>query len=109
MRALVLAVCGSPRAQFVPRSETTAVQRGLAAAVLAFAIVGMHYTAMYGVRVLPGPVANVGSGGVDSLVLAVAVAAGTLFILLLALIAAVSEQARETVAVAIAGKTEAEA
>jgi NO-binding membrane sensor protein with MHYT domain/nitrogen-specific signal transduction histidine kinase len=107
--AFAVAVSASTSALFVARSETTAMQRVLAAAVLAFAIVGMHYTAMYGVRVLPGPVANVGSGGVDSLVLAVAVAAGTLFILLLALIAAVSEQARETVAVAIAGKTEAEA
>jgi len=107
--AFAVAVSASTSALFVARSETTATQRVLAAAVLAFAIVGMHYTAMYGVRVLPGPVANVGSGGVDSLVLAVAVAAGTLFILLVALIAAVSEQARETVAVAIAGKTEAEA
>jgi NO-binding membrane sensor protein with MHYT domain/nitrogen-specific signal transduction histidine kinase len=107
--AFVVAVSASTSALFVARSETTALQRVLAAAVLAFAIVGMHYTAMYGVRVLPGPAASVGSGGVDSLVLAVAVAAGTLFILLLALIAAVSEQARESVAVAIAGKTEAEA
>jgi NO-binding membrane sensor protein with MHYT domain/nitrogen-specific signal transduction histidine kinase len=107
--AFVVAVSASTSALFVARSETTALQRVLAAAVLAFAIVGMHYTAMYGVRVLPGPVANVGSGGVDALVLAVAVAAGTLFILLLALIAAVSEQARESVAVAMAGKTEAEA
>ena len=107
--AFAVAVSASTSALFVARSETTATQRVLAAAVLAFAIVGMHYTAMYGVRVLPGPVANVSPGGVDSLVLAVAVAAGTLFILLVALIAAVSEQARETVAVAIAGKTEAEA
>jgi NO-binding membrane sensor protein with MHYT domain/nitrogen-specific signal transduction histidine kinase len=107
--AFVVAVSASISALFVARSETTAEQRILAAAVLAFAIVGMHYTAMYGVRVLPGPVVNIDAGGVDSLVLAVAVAAGTLFILLLALIAAVSEQARETVASAIAGKTEAEA
>ena len=107
--AFIVAVSASTSALFVARTETTTPQRILAAAVLAFAIVGMHYTAMYGVRVLPGPVSNVGSGGVDSLVLAVAVAAGTLFILLLALIAALSEQARESVAVAIAGKTEAEA
>jgi len=107
--AFLVAVSASTSALFVARRETTMPQRVLAAAVLAFAIVGMHYTAMYGVRVLPGPVSNVGTGGVDSLVLAVAVAAGTLFILLLALIAAVSEQARESLAVAVAGKTEAEA
>jgi NO-binding membrane sensor protein with MHYT domain/nitrogen-specific signal transduction histidine kinase len=107
--AFMVAVSASTSALFVARSETTAFQRVLAAAVLAFAIVGMHYTAMFGVRVLPGPVSHVGAGGVDSLVLAVAVATGTLFILLLALIAAVSEQARESVAVALAKKTEAEA
>jgi NO-binding membrane sensor protein with MHYT domain/nitrogen-specific signal transduction histidine kinase/CheY-like chemotaxis protein len=107
--AFLVAVSASTSALFVARTETTAPQRVLAAAVLAFAIVGMHYTAMYGVRVLPGPVSQVGAGGVDSLVLAVAVATGTLFILLLALIAAVSEQARESVAVALAEKTEAEA
>jgi len=107
--AFLVAVTASTSALFVARSKTTPLQRVLAAAVLAFAIVGMHYTAMFGVRVLPGPVTSSGSGGVDSLVLAVAVAAGTLFILLLALIAAVSEQARESVAVAVAEKTEAEA
>jgi len=107
--AFLVAVSASTSALFVARTETTALQRVLAAAVLAFAIVGMHYTAMYGVHVLPGSVLRNESGGVDSLVLAVAVAAGTLFILLLALIAAVSEQARESVAVAVAEKTEAEA
>jgi NO-binding membrane sensor protein with MHYT domain/nitrogen-specific signal transduction histidine kinase len=118
--SFVVAVSASTSALFVARSETTSPQRVLAAAVLAFAIVGMHYTAMYGVRVLPGPVSNVGSGGMDSLVLAVAVAAGTLFILLLALLAAISdrrfvaaalteEQSRERVAIALAEKSEAEA
>lgn len=118
--SFVVAVTASTGALFVARSETTSPQRVLAAAVLAFAIVGMHYTAMYGVRVLPGPVSNEGSGGIDSLVLAVAVAAGTLFILLLALIAAISdrrfvaaalteEQSRERVATALAEKSEAEA
>ena len=118
--SFVVAVSASTSALFVARSDTTPPQRVLAAAVLAFAIVGMHYTAMYGVRVLPGPVSNIGSGGVDSLVLAIAVAAGTLFILLLALIAAISdrrfvaaalteEQARQRVATALAEKSEAEA
>ena len=118
--SFVVAVSASTSALFVARSETTPPQRVLAAAVLAFAIVGMHYTAMFGVRVLPGPLSDVGSGGVDSLVLAIAVAAGTLFILLLALIAAISdrrfvaaalteEQSKERVAAALAEKSEAEA
>jgi NO-binding membrane sensor protein with MHYT domain/nitrogen-specific signal transduction histidine kinase len=118
--SFVVAVSASTSALFVARSETTPLQRVLAAAVLAFAIVGMHYTAMFGVRALPGPSSDVGSGGIDSLVLAIAVAAGTLFILLLALIAAISDrrfvaaalteqQAKERVATALAEKSEAEA
>ena len=66
--AFVVAVSASTGALFVARSDTTSPQRVLAAAVLAFAIVGMHYTAMFGVRVLPGPVSNIGSGGMDSMV-----------------------------------------
>ena len=52
--SFVVAVTASTSALFVARSETTSPQRVLAAAVLAFAIVGMHYTAMYGVRVVAG-------------------------------------------------------
>jgi PAS domain S-box-containing protein len=104
--SFVVAVTASTSALFVARSETTPPQRVLAAAVLAFAIVGMHYTAMFGVRVLPGPVSNIGSGGIDSLVLAVAVAAGTLFILLLALIAAISDSRFEAAAVREASRSE---
>ena len=104
--AFVVAVSASTSALFVARSDTTSPQRVLAAAVLAFAIVGMHYTAMFGVRVLPGPVSNVGSGGVDSLALAIAVATGTLFILLLALIAAISDRRFEIAAVREASRSE---
>lgn len=104
--AFLVAVTASTGALFVARTDTTAPQRIFAAAVLAFAIVGMHYTAMNGVRVLPGPVSEVGSGGVDSLALAIAVAAGTLFILLLALIAALSDRRFEAVAVREASRTE---
>src|SRR4051794_8660121 len=56
--AFLVAVTASTSALFVARSKTTAEQRILAAAVLAFAIVGMHYTAMFGVRVLPASVSN---------------------------------------------------
>jgi PAS domain S-box-containing protein len=104
--AFAVAVSASTSALFVARSDTTALQRVLAAAVLAFAIVGMHYTAMYGVRVLPGPITTVGSGGIDSVVLAIAVAAGTLFILLLALIAAISDRRFEVAAVREASRSE---
>ena len=104
--AFAVAVSASTGALFVARSDTTSPQRVFAAAVLAFAIVGMHYTAMFGVRVLPGPVADIAPGGVDSLALAIAIAAGTLFILLLALIAAVSDRRFEVAAVREASRSE---
>jgi PAS domain S-box-containing protein len=106
--AFVVAVTASIGALLVARRDTTVLQRMLAAAVLASAIVGMHYTAMAGVRI--GQV--VGQGGVDSgidpLLLAIAVATGTLVILLLALIAAVSDRRYEALAVREASRTEAQ-
>ncbi len=104
--AFVVAVTASTGALFVARRDTTALQRVLAAGVLAFAIVGMHYTAMYGVRIVSGPAAQVVLDGVDSMVLATAVATGTLFILLLALIAASSDRKFEAVAVREASRSE---
>jgi PAS domain S-box-containing protein len=104
--AFIVAVTASTGALFVARSDTTAPQRVLSAAVLAFAIVGMHYTAMYGVRIVAIHGANIGSGGLDSMVLAVAVGTGTLFILLLALIAASSDRRFEAVAVREASRSE---
>jgi PAS domain S-box-containing protein len=104
--AFVVAVTASTGALFVARSETTPVQRVLAAAVLAFAIVGMHYTAMYGVRVVSETAPSMASGGLDTMVLAVAVSAGTLFILLLALIAASSDRRFEAIAVREASRSE---
>jgi PAS domain S-box-containing protein len=104
--AFVVAVTASTGALFVARSDTTALQRVLAAAVLAFAIVGMHYTAMYGVRIVSGPEPQAVLDGLDSMVLAIAVATGTLFILLLALIAASSDRRFEAVAVREASRSE---
>jgi PAS domain S-box-containing protein len=104
--AFVVAVTASTGALLVARSETTPAQRVLAAAVLAFAIVGMHYTAMYGVRIVSATAPNVGAGGLDSMVLAVAVGTGTLFILLLALIAASSDRRFEAIGVREASRSE---
>jgi PAS domain S-box-containing protein len=104
--AFIVAVTASTGALFVARSDTTALQRVLTAAVLAFAIVGMHYTAMYGVRIVAMHDTNIGSGGLDSMVLAVSVGTGTLFILLLALIAASSDRRFEAVAVREASRSE---
>jgi PAS domain S-box-containing protein len=104
--AFIVAVTASTGALFVARRDTTPLQRVLAAGVLAFAIVGMHYTAMYGVRIVSGPATHTVLDGVDSMVLAIAVATGTLFILLLALIAASSDRRFEAVAVREASRSE---
>ncbi len=104
--SFVVAVSASTGALFVARTETTSLQRVFAAAVLAFAIVGMHYTAMYGVRIASGPAPQAVLDGFDSMVLAIAVATGTLFILLLALIAASSDRRFEAIAVREASRSE---
>ena len=104
--SFVVAVTASTGALFVARTDTTPLQRVFAAAVLAFAIVGMHYTAMYGVRIASGPAPQVVLDGFDSMVLAIAVATGTLFILLLALIAASSDRRFEAIAVREASRSE---
>ncbi|MGH8189513.1 MAG: MHYT domain-containing protein, partial [Steroidobacteraceae bacterium] len=103
--SFVVAVTASTSALIVARRETTVAQRVFAAAVLAFAIVGMHFTAMAGVRVMPGSEPNIATG-VEDLGLAMAIAAGTLFILLLALIAALSDRRFEALAVREASRSE---
>ena len=92
--AFLVAVLASTSALLVAVRERTLVQRLIAAVVLGFAIVGMHFTAMAGVRVLPGtsPTDLPPAGGIDSIALATAVASGTLFVLFLALIAALSDR-----------------
>jgi PAS domain S-box-containing protein len=97
--AFLVAVTASTSALIVAIRERTFWQRASAAVVLGFAIVGMHYTAMAGVRLVPGATHTVlAHSGIDSLALAIGVAGGTLFILLLALIAALSDQRFEAVA-----------
>ena len=104
--AFIVAVSASTGALMMATKETTASQRALGAVVLGFAIVGMHYTAMFGVRILPQTVHHVESAGVDSLVLAVAIAAGTCFILLLTLIASLSDRRVEAIALREALRSE---
>jgi len=99
--AFVVAVLASTSALLVAIRERTFVQRLAAAVVLGFAIVGMHFTGMAGVRILlPGAAMAMGTAhnGIDSIALATAVASGTLFILFLALIAALSDRRFEAMA-----------
>ncbi|HEY0683821.1 MAG TPA: MHYT domain-containing protein [Steroidobacter sp.] len=97
--AFLVAVSASTGALLVARRERTFVQRASAALVLGFAIVGMHYTAMAGVRVTSGEArVDFIPTGIDSIALAIVVTGGTLFILLLSLIAALSDRRFEMVA-----------
>jgi len=98
--AFLVAVLASTSALLVAIRERTLAQRAAAAVVLGSAIVGMHFTAMAGVRVAAGPVGAefLPTGEIDTVALAIAVAGGTLFILLLALIAALSDRRFEALA-----------
>lgn len=97
--AFFVAVAASAGGLRVAMGETTIAQRILAALVLGFAIVGMHYTAMLGVHISADPSSQLRAIGIDPFVLAIGVAAGTLFILMLALIAALSDRRFEAIAV----------
>jgi signal transduction histidine kinase/ActR/RegA family two-component response regulator len=97
--AFLVAVFASTSALLVAIRERTFLQRLIAALVLGFAIVGMHFTAMAGVRIVPGSATiSVADTGIDEIALAAAVASGTLFILFLALIAALSDRRFEALA-----------
>jgi PAS domain S-box-containing protein len=104
--AFVIAVSASTGALIVAMRETTLTQRLLAAVALGFAIVGMHYTAIFGVRINADVSPHAEVIGIEPFVLAIAVAAGTLFILLLALIAAMSDRRFEAAAVREALRSE---
>ena len=97
--ACAVAITASTSALVVARGERTLLQRVLAAIVLGFAIVGMHYTAMLGVRLIPSTEAQrIVDSGLDSVTLAIALAGGTALILFLALIAALSDRRFEALA-----------
>lgn len=104
--AFLVAVTASTGALIAAMRERTFAQRALAAIVLGFAIVGMHYTAMFGVRLLPGATAAAVHGGIDSITLAFGIAGGTFFILFLSLIAALSDRRFEALAAREASRSE---
>lgn len=96
--AFLVAVSASTGALAMAAKKTTGAQRVLGACALGFAIVGMHYSAMLGVQIDAGTIRNIEPAGVDSIVLAIGVAAGTFFILLLTLIAALHDRRVEALA-----------
>lgn len=104
--AFVVAVTASTGALMAAMRERTFPQRALAAIVLGFAIVGMHYTAMFGLRLAATTPVGEAQGGIDSVVLAFGIAGGTFFILFLALIAALSDRRFEALAALESSRSE---
>ncbi|MDO9338063.1 MAG: MHYT domain-containing protein [Caulobacter sp.] len=90
--SLVVAIAASTAALVAARRDRSAVWRAGAALVLGLAIAGMHYTAMAALRLTPLPGAETPAPGAPPLVMAVAVAAGTILILILALGAALYDR-----------------
>jgi PAS domain S-box-containing protein len=105
--SFLVAVLASTGSLLVARRERTFAQRAAAAVVLGAAIVGMHFTAIAGVRVIDGAAASdFAPSGIDSIALAIAVTSGTLLILMLALIAALSDRRFEALAASEASRSE---
>lgn len=104
--AFVVAVSASTGALMMAAKDTTGAQRALGACALGFAIVGMHYSAMLGVQIDPSSRHDLAPAGIDSIVLAIGVAAGTFFILLLTLIAALHDRRVEALALQAALQSE---
>jgi NO-binding membrane sensor protein with MHYT domain/two-component sensor histidine kinase len=93
--SLVIAVAASIAALVAAGRDRSAPWRVGAAVSLGLAIVGMHYTAMAALDLEVAGSGHMGHGsvgGTPPFVLAVAVAAGTLMILLLALLASLHDQ-----------------
>jgi signal transduction histidine kinase/NO-binding membrane sensor protein with MHYT domain/ActR/RegA family two-component response regulator len=105
--AFAVAITASGGALVAARGERTFLQRALAAIVLGFAIVGMHYVAMLGVRLTSSSAAQPAiDSGIDPFTLAIGVAGGTMLILFLALIAALSDRRFEALAAREAQRSE---
>ncbi len=104
--AFLIAVSASTGALAMASKETTGAQRALGACALGFAIVGMHYSAMLGVHIEAATIRDIEPSGIGAIVLAIGVAAGTFFILLLTLIAALHDRRVEALALQAALRTE---
>ena len=89
--SLLIAVVASTAALFAARRERSRSWRALAALILGFAIAGMHYTAMAALRLTSDPHAAMAPGA-PPFVLGAGVAAGTLLVLFLALLASLYDQ-----------------
>ncbi|MFY0733714.1 MHYT domain-containing protein [Aurantimonas sp. NFXS3] len=90
--SLVIAIAASTAALFAADRERAFSWRMIAAFTLGAAIVGMHYTAMAALELIPTDEVRMEPSGAPPYMLAVSVAGGTLVILLLALLASLYDQ-----------------
>jgi len=90
--SLLIAVAAATAALFAARRERGFGWRVIAAVVLGFAIVGMHYTAMAGLELTVVEGGSPPLPGAPPMILGVSVAGGTLTVLFLALLASLYDQ-----------------
>jgi NO-binding membrane sensor protein with MHYT domain/two-component sensor histidine kinase len=101
--SFVVAIGAATAALVVAGLDRSSLWRAGAATALGLAIVGMHYVAMAALRLTPLSGAGEAAPGAPPVVLAVAVAAGTFMILILALGAALHDQRASVLAALDAG------
>jgi PAS domain S-box-containing protein len=97
-------VTASTAALDAARRERSMPWRAAAAGLLGAAIVGMHFTAMAALRLVPGEVHTLEPAGVRPLILAFAVASGALVILFLALAASLYDRRLDVLSALDAGR-----
>ncbi len=102
LSSVLIAVLASIAALWASRRESSMAWRGVAAAILGLAVVGMHYTGMAALQLQPVAV-PVGGTGAPPLAIAVAVAAVTAVILFIALAASMADERARLVGVLAAG------
>jgi PAS domain S-box-containing protein len=96
--SFVVAVAAAYGALWAAMRQVHGWSRVFAAVALGLGIVAMHYTGMAAMRVTVLPAAHSPTGGIDRMLLAMSVAAVTLTLLLLALIAAMFDRKFEVLA-----------
>lgn len=102
--SFAIAVVASTAALFAVRREHTLAWRAVGAIGLGFAIAGMHYMAMAGLRLAPMAGTMAAAPGAPPVLLGGAVAAGVSVILLLVLLASLYDQRLNVLAALDAGR-----
>jgi PAS domain S-box-containing protein len=100
--SLLVAVVAATAALFAARRERSLSWRATAALILGFAIAGMHYTGMAALKLSMAPHAAM-QAGAPPFVLGAGVAAGTVILLFLALLASLYDQRLNVLAALEAG------